>query len=146
LLTEGRKTSIARAIKIAARLGISADFLRFAVVGSMGFCWDTATVYCLRPWVNLYIAGTIGFTVAASANWGMNRIWTFRNQAHQAAHLQWLKFIAANFTGFIINRGLFFILISVNYTCRQQPVFPIIAGSILALAINYSLSKRFVFR
>jgi putative flippase GtrA len=137
---------ITYALKIALRFGVSKDFLRFAVVGSMGFCWDTATVYCLKPWVNLYIAGTAGFMVAASANWAMNRIWTFRHQAHEAAYRQWLKFLSANVLGFFINRGIFFTLISVNDICRHQPILPIMAGSISGLAINYFLSKRFVFR
>jgi len=140
------KRPISQTLQVAARFGVSEDFLRFAVVGSIGFCWDTATVYCLRPWVNLYIAGTAGFLVAASANWGMNRLWTFRHKAHENAYRQWLKFLAANFIGFIINRGIFFTLISINYTCRHQPILPIIAGSVSALALNYFLSKRFVFR
>jgi putative flippase GtrA len=137
---------LAHILKIATKAGLSEHFLRFAIVGSIGFCWDTATVYCLRSLVNLYIAGTAGFIVAASANWGLNRVWTFRHTALEAAFCQWLKFLAANFVGFTINRGIFFTLISINYTCRSNPILPIIAGSISALAINYFLSKRFVFR
>ncbi len=129
-----------------ARTGIAPDFLRFGVVGTLGFCWDTATVYTLRHTVGLYAAGAAGFVVAASANWALNRVWTFRHQDHEPAHTQWAKFMLANFIGFILNRGTFFILISVSRLCRSEPVLAIIAGSFAGLAFNYFLSKRFVFR
>ncbi len=76
---------------LVARVGIPLDFLRFGVVGALGFCWDTATVYALRHAVGLYAAGTAGFIVAATANWALNRAWTFRHRAHEPAHTQWAE-------------------------------------------------------
>jgi putative flippase GtrA len=83
--------------------------------------------------------------VAATANWGMNRVWTFRDHDHIAPHLQWVKFLLANLIGFIFNRGTFFALISISVLCRSQPVLAIIAGSLAGLCFNYFLSKRLVF-
>ncbi|MDE8347992.1 MAG: GtrA family protein [Acidocella sp.] len=134
-----------RLIAVAAQLNISADFIRFGVVGSMGFCWDTATVYALKSFINLYIAGAAGFFVAASANWAANRFWTFAHKDHGAMHVQWMRFLATNTVGFVFNRGVFFILITVSLSCRQQPVYAIIAGSFAGLGFNYFLSKRYVF-
>jgi putative flippase GtrA len=131
--------------RLAARLNVSEDFLRFGVVGSMGFCWDTATVYTLRGLVGLYVAGAAGFFVASSANWAMNRVWTFRHKAHDAPHVQWARFVAANAVGFVFNRGVFFTLITVSGVCHRQPVLAIIAGSFAGLAFNYFLSKKYVF-
>jgi putative flippase GtrA len=116
------------------------------MVGAMGFCWDTATVYALRGFANLYIAGTAGFAVAATANWVVNRVWTYRHHTHDAPHKQWLRFMMANFIGFLANRGAFFTLITVNKTFYTHPVLAIIAGSICGIGFNYLLSKRFVFR
>jgi putative flippase GtrA len=130
----------------AVRLNVSRDFIRFAVVGTMGFCWDTATVYTLRHLTGLYIAGAAGFVVAATANWWINRLWTFRHLRHDAMHRQWLRFLVTNLIGFAINRGLFFTLISISSYCRNDPVYPIALGSFAGLGFNYFLSKRFVFR
>ena len=133
-------------VLLLARTGLSQDFIRFGVVGTLGFCWDTATVYATKNHFGLYIAGTLGFFVAATANWAINRIWTFRHRAHGAAHVQWLKFLAANFVGFIFNRGTFFALVTVSSLCRAQPVLAIIAGTTAGLVFNYFLSKKLVFR
>lgn len=130
----------------AARSGVSPQFLRFGMIGTFGFVVDTSTVYALRHATGLYAAGTAGFLLAASANWALNRLWTFRQHAHEAAHRQWLKFLAANLVGFVFNRGTFFTLITVSALCRAQPVLPIIAGSFAGLLFNYYLSKKFVFQ
>lgn len=141
-----------RGVVALSRLGLSENFIRFGIVGALGFCWDTATVYALRPFTNLYIAGTCGFLVAATANWAVNRVWTYRHHAHAAPHIQWARFMTANAIGFVFNRGVYFTLVS-KFFCNAvktdifctQPVIAIAAGSISGLCFNYFLSKRFVF-
>src|ERR1700734_2885151 len=76
-------------VLLLARTGLSADFIRFGMVGALGFCWDTSTVYATKNHFGLYVAGTLGFLVAATANWVMNRYWTFRHRSQGAAHVQW---------------------------------------------------------
>lgn len=132
-------------VALLSRSGVSENFIRFAIVGILGFFWDTATVYALRGPAGLYLAGTCGFLVAATANWALNRLWTFRDHAHTAPHVQWAKFLVANLVGFVFNRGTFFALISISITCHNQPVLPIIAGSMAGLVFNYFLSKTLVF-
>jgi putative flippase GtrA len=78
-------------MKRPAKLPVSPDFIRFGIVGTLGFCWDTATVYALRHLVGLYVAGTAGFLVAATANWLLNRLWTFRHQTHQPRNFFYLN-------------------------------------------------------
>ncbi len=133
------------AVLLLARTGLSADFIRFGVVGTLGFCWDTATVYATKNHFGLYVAGTLGFFVAATVNWAFNRWWTFRHRAHIAAHVQWLKFLLANAIGFIFNRGTFFALVAASALCRAEPVLAIVAGSAAGLVFNYFLSKKLVF-
>jgi putative flippase GtrA len=132
-------------VALLARFGIRAEFIRFGIVGLLGFCWDTATVYALKGIIGLYVAGVCGFLVAAAANWAVNRIWTFRHLDHIAAHQQLMRYVAANFIGFIFNRGTFFILISISPLCRSQPVLAIMAGAAAGLCFNYFLSKKYVF-
>lgn len=132
-------------VALLSRIGVSENFIRFAIVGTLGFCWDTGTVYLLRLYTNLYIAGTCGFVVAATANWAANRLWTFRHHDHASPHVQWAKFMTANAIGFVFNRGLFFLLVGKIALFAAQPVLAIAAGSIAGLCFNYFLSKRFVF-
>lgn len=133
-------------VSLGARLGFSESFLRFGLVGALGFVWDTATVYALRPFTNLYVAGTCGFLVAATLNWIFHRFWTFRGAQHTAAHVQWVKFLITNALGFVFNRGTFFLLITFSPMVAAHPVIGIAAGAIIGLGFNYILSKRFVFR
>ena len=64
-------------VALLSRSGFSEKFIRFAAVGTLGFCWDTGVVYALKAYTGLYIAKTFGFLIAATANWGTNRVWTF---------------------------------------------------------------------
>lgn len=128
-----------------SQFGVSESFLRFAAIGGVGFCVDTATVYASRYFVGLYAAGVLGFLLAASGNWLLNRIWTYRHLAHGAAHRQWLRFLAVNSVGFVFNRGMFFTLITVSPFCFHHPIIGIIAGTLSGLVFNYFLSKKFVF-
>jgi len=140
---------IARAdgfVGAVAKTGLPPDFVRFGIVGCFGFCWDTGTVYAARYLVGIYLAGALGFIVAASANWLLNRWWTFRHISRGAMHVQWLRFISVNSVGFIFNRGIFFALVATYAVVRHQPVFGIMAGSLVGLTFNYFLSKMFVFR
>lgn len=137
--------AIKRAEADARKFGISADFIRFGIVGTMGFCCDTATVYALRTLVDLYVAGTVAFIVTASFTWAVNRIWTFRHRRHGVMHTQWLKFLATNLIGFTFNRGVFFTMITLSLLCRREPVFAVALGSLAGLGFNYFFSKRFVF-
>lgn len=133
-------------VTLLARLGFSEPFIRFGFVGVLGFVWDSGTVYALRPFINLYAAGTCGFLVAGTLNWLLNRLWTFRSIQHAPAHVQWTKFLASNSLGFVFNRGTFFLLITLSPMVAAHPIIGIASGSIVGLGFNYMLSKRFVFR
>jgi putative flippase GtrA len=128
------------------RLRALGEFLRFGLVGALGFIWDTATVYALAPWLGLYLAGIAAYVVAASINWMLNRIWTFRGAPRQRAALQWARFLAANLVGFVLNRGTYATLIATFVTCRTYPVLAVAAGSLAGLMANFLLSRRYVYR
>jgi putative flippase GtrA len=144
--TSGVLRALDALVRLLARTGISEHFIRFGIVGGLGFVWDTATVYLTRGLIGLYAAGALSYLVAATANWALNRAWTFRASTPQAAHRQWVAFLAANSLGFVLNRGCFYLLISTSRLCFAHPVLPIIAGSLCGMFVNYLLSKRFVFR
>ncbi|OYV33952.1 MAG: hypothetical protein B7Z80_22605 [Rhodospirillales bacterium 20-64-7] len=142
-LGSGARTGLHRAWRPDSSIG---TFLRFGLVGTVGLGWDTVTVYALRGLIGLYAAGAAGFVVAATSNWALNRLWTFRRNAHASMHTQWARFLMINLIGFIFNRGVFFILIAETLECQRVPLLAIMAGTASGLFFNYFLSKRFVFR
>jgi putative flippase GtrA len=129
-----------------ARLALLRQFLQFGTVGAVGFVADAGTVYGLRSSVGLYLAGAIAYVVAATVNWLLNRIWTFRGRGSGPMHRQWAMFLAANGLGFVLNRGTYFILITVSPLCVQYPVLAIAAGVAMGMVLNFHLSRTLVFR
>jgi len=136
---------VQRRLSAAQRI-LLGQFIRFGVVGTFGFVVDTSVVYTLRDSLGLYGAGAAAYVVAASANWLLNRVWTFRGRGGGPAHRQWLRFLAANLAGFVLNRGTYGILVSTVALCARQPVFAVAAGSIAGLGLNFVLSRTMVFR
>lgn len=57
-------------------------FLKFGIVGFSGIFVDFGVTYACKEWLKIqkYIANSIGFTVAATSNYFLNRIWTFKSQ------------------------------------------------------------------
>ena len=123
-----------------------AQLLKFATVGSLGFLADTAVVYALRGPLGLYAAGMVSYILVASANWALNRVWTFRGLGSRPAHLQWASFLLTNLLGLVLNRGTYAVLIATVPLCAAQPVLAVAAGSVAGMAINFTLSRRVVFR
>ena len=130
----------------ASRLVLLRQFLRFGVVGTLGFIIDTITVYSLRHRLGLYGAGVLAYVIAASANWVLNRLWTFRGQGSGPAHRQWAAFMLTNLAGFTLNRGTYALLVTFAASAADQPIIATAAGAIAGMFVNFTLSRRWVFR
>lgn len=130
-----------------ARHKLAAQFLRFGIVGTMGFGWDTATVLSMRNVIGLTGAMILAYFVAASMNWLMNRLWTFRGTGSAGSMLrQWGTFLAANSLGFLLNRGTALILVYTVPLFNIHPVLALVAGTVAGMFFNFTLSRRLVFR
>ena len=131
----------------AARRKLAAQFLRFGVVGVLGFMWDTATYFSMRHVIGLTGALILAYFVAASMNWLVNRLWTFRGTGSAVSMLrQWGTFLAANSLGFLLNRGTALILLYTVPLCHAHQLLPLVAGTFAGMFCNFTLSRRLVFR
>jgi putative flippase GtrA len=128
------------------RLAVAAQFMRFGIVGTVGFSLDTITVYSLRHGLGLYGAGAVAYIVAASGNWFLNRLWTFRGLGSGPAHRQWAMFMITNLVGFVLNRGAYALMVTFVAAAADQPVIATAAGAVAGMFVNFSLSRRLVFR
>ena len=130
-----------------ARIRLLVQFVMFAMVGLIGFAIDTATVYALRAAVGLYVAGIAAYFTAATGTWFFNRMWTFRHiVSTDSWHVQWRRFLAANLTGFVINRGVYALLVTFVDVAARQPVIAVFAGALAGMTLNFNLSRKMVFR
>ncbi len=75
------------------RLAVLMEFFRFGIVGLTGLVIDTAVVYGTRAWLGLYGAGVLSYLIAATVNWALNRVFTFRGRSNGPMHRQWAMFL-----------------------------------------------------
>ncbi|QDH17500.1 GtrA family protein [Swingsia samuiensis] len=124
------------------------QFLRFGLVGGIGFFIDWGTVESLRSTIGLIAATIAAYFVAATFNWILNRFWTFRTTSSDNQHLilQWARFLLANSCGFFLNRGAVFILYALLPITRNYPGIALAIGAACGMFANFSLSRKLVFR
>ena len=131
----------------AARFSVLMEFLRFGVVGTIGFVVDTAVLYAgLAFGLGLYGGRAVSYLVAATTTWALNRLWTFRGRGEGPAHQQWALFLLVNLIGFAMNYGTYAALIVFVPMVAAHPVLGVAAGAIAGMFGNFVLSRQLVFR
>jgi putative flippase GtrA len=133
----------------AARVAALLEFLRFGVVGTLGFLVDAGVLLAaialgLGPWLGRLVS----FLMAATVTYTLNRAWTFRQRTGGggASAGQWARFVVVNLGGFAANYGTYAVLLATSATVAAWPVLGVAAGSIAGLGVNFGLSRRFVFK
>ncbi|MDB5413078.1 MAG: GtrA family protein [Rubritepida sp.] len=124
------------------------QFLRFGVVGTVGFLVDAAVLTALL-WAGFgpYGGRVVSYLAAASTTFALNRAWTFRTASRDApVAAQWGRFVALNMVGFVANYGTYAALIAGNAVVARYPVVGVAAGSFAGMFINFGLSRRYVFK
>jgi putative flippase GtrA len=129
-----------------SRLALMAQMFAFGCTGFFGFILDTATVYALRHSLGLYGAGMVAYLVAATGNWAVNRVWTFRGTHQDATHVQWARFLFFSLAGLVLNRGAYMLLVTYSPYCAENPVIAVAAGAVAGMGVNFVLSRRLIFR
>jgi putative flippase GtrA len=86
-------------------------FIKFGVVGVTGVGVDFGTTYTCKEWIRIqkYISNSIGFTIAASTNYILNRVWTFRSQDPNIV-LEYSEFLMISILGLGINNLILWII------------------------------------
>ncbi|MFB6258582.1 MAG: GtrA family protein [Flavobacteriales bacterium] len=79
-------------------------FLKFALVGSSGMIIDFGTTYGMKEKVGVhpYLANSSGFSLAASSNYLLNRIWTFGSE-DPGVMAEYASFFSIALIGLAIN-------------------------------------------
>lgn len=85
--------------------------LRFCVVGGSGVVIDFGLTYLLKEKLRLhkYLSNALAFSVAASSNYFLNRIWTFESH-NPEIFKEYSHFILIALIGLLINTGILYLL------------------------------------
>lgn len=134
--------------QLTRHIPLLSRFIRFGVVGTIGFGVDYTVVHTAHFGfgVGLVPAGLMSFFVAATVNWFLNRIWTFRGRSTGRLHHEWMRYLATNGIGFVLNRGTYIALVITSPLCVAHPVIALAAGSVAGLGVNFVMSSRIVYR
>jgi len=122
------------------------EFVRFSLVGVVGFLANAASVEILSWFVNLYAAGALSWVVAATTTWLLNRFWTFSARDHGPYIAQWFRFLIANSGGLVLYYAAYAAAIHLSELCARSPFIAVALGSIAGLGANFVFSKKLVFR
>jgi len=134
---------------LASRFGrLAVQFGKFGIVGVIGFVVDAAVVYALvfGAGMEFFAARVPSFMAAATTTFALNRAFTFRGAAAEPLHRQWLKFLAANAFGGVVNYGVSVGLEAAFLVVETHPVLAVAAGSVAGMFFNFAASKHLVFK
>lgn len=133
---EQRKNPIDRLIlAVAARFGDKSKeverFLKFAVVGAIGFVVDLGTLVILQatilPPVNdesVVVATTIAFLAAIISNFIWNRFWTYPDSRSRSVRTQFIQFTFISVIGWLSRT----VWIRLAYAPLGALLLPIVAS------------------
>jgi putative flippase GtrA len=123
-------------------------FLRFSVVGGVGFVADAGVLQALislAGWGPVE-ARAVAIPVAVFATWLLNRTVTFPESSGGPALRSLLRYAAVSAAGAGVNFLVFTLLVLASREMAAMPMVPLAIASIVALVVNYLGSKHFAFR
>ena len=124
------------------------QFLRFGIIGTIGFGADSAALLLALHVFSLGLYGgrVFSYLVAATCTWALNRRFTFHHARGEAPIRQWVRFLGANAIGGAVNYAVYAALVTFVPLVAANPVMGVAAGSIAGLAFNFTINKFWVFR
>ena len=122
-------------------------FISFCVSGTLGFLIDSVTYYLLSTLFAFYIARFISFFVAVIFTWLFNRTISFNDKKFQGSMAkEFMYYFSSMAIGGVANYLSFIGLMEYVEIVKDYPVIGIAVGSVVGLAINFTLSKLVVYR
>jgi putative flippase GtrA len=134
-----------------ARWLLRHSFVRFAMVGTLGAPVDAGILWLMVHEAGLdpYSGRMISWLCAATFTWTGNRYFTFperRARGFLGALREWLRFLAANGVGGLVNVGLYATLVRFAPPPLNNLYLALVAGVLAGLAFNFALSRIMVFK
>ena len=127
------------------------SILRFAIIGALGMPVDAGVLWLMthRFGLDPYSGRIISWLCAATFTWTGNRYFTFRKTRARGlagAAREWLRFLAANAVGGLVNVGLYSTLVRFAPPPLNNLYMALVVGVLAGLIFNFTLSKTLVFK
>ena len=119
-------------------------FIKYGIVGFTGVIVDFSVTWLLKEVfrANKYIANSIGFTVAATSNYYLNRIWTFASTSDNVAR-EYSLFLGISLIGLLLNNLLIYILNDkFKFNFYLSKLFAIGVVTVWNFIANYFITFR----
>jgi putative flippase GtrA len=122
-------------------------FVRFSVIGGLGFLTDAGVLQLTIAMTNLgpLLARIGSFAIAVLATFALNRHWTFFGSQRRPWAEAFLAYIIVQSVGFAANFAVYSFMILVLPHPLDEPVVALAAASAFALFLNYVGARDFVF-
>ena len=148
--------AIRRAPSSGSRGEMLHQFIKFCVVGASSTVIDFGVFFLLTQRAGLYwvFAQVISFSLAVSNGFIWNSIWTFKGIGSAPRHHQYLKFVAVNVIGLLLNLVLIKagvgVLTGSWHHNGNPPRIPLLTAKLVAVVCvsvwNYAGSRKWTFR
>ena len=113
----------------------------------MGFCVDAATLYAAIYLLQTgpYFGRVVSYFAAATSTWYLNRMVTFPDSRGAHKGKEWLKFIAYNCLGGLVNYACYACYLHYSSASLAAPMVGVALGACAGLIVNYTLVRHLVF-
>ncbi len=122
------------------------DFVRFSMVGAVGFLVNLGALFVFYDLAGLPIwaAQLIGAEIALISNFTMHHFWTFRNRGGgKRKRILLTQFHLSSWSGVLINTSIVVLVVSVFHA---HYFMGLVAGSATALFWNFFWTKFYIWR
>ena len=115
-------------------------FLKFSIVGATGVVVDFFFTFICKEKLkfNKYVANSIGFIIAATSNYWLNRIWSFES-TNPNVYTEYFSFVGVAVVGLAINNTVLWLVnekVGINFYIAK--LFAIGVTTIWNFSINYA--------
>ena len=88
-------------------------FVKFIIVGFIGVFVDFGFTYVFKEFIKVqkFISNAIGFTLAATSNYFLNRMWTFRSHNPEMM-VEFGNFFLISMIGLVINTLILYLIVT----------------------------------
>lgn len=118
-------------------------FIKFCMVGFLGFLADMAVTFTLKNKVkvNKYVANSTGFMCGCAINYTLNKLWTFNDDNADIIN-QFARYVAISIGGLLISNLLIYLLT----TKTKSSFFIAKISSVVIVSIwNFVMNYCFTF-
>ena len=118
--------------------------LKFGIVGCSGMIIDFGTTYLCKEIlkINKFLSNGIGFVLAATSNYFLNRNWTFNSQTEDIG-TQYLQFMIVSTIGLGINSLVLYLL---NEKLKWNFYFSKLIAIAITTIWNFFANLLFTFK